>query len=134
MRFIDSPIIEPDVDRTLREWARWARSWHAGPATCRSVEGRYIPEAGEVWEQEPKPLPIDAREAWRIECIWRTRLPMPERLVLKAHYVTAPTYSSDAWLAHVRRTARELRIPVRDYSMAVTTAARAVSPWVRQWW
>jgi len=44
---VDYVHVDPALDYRLREWGRWARQRHWMSA-CRSIEGRYRPEAGEV--------------------------------------------------------------------------------------
>jgi len=78
---VDYVHVDPALDYRLREWGRWARQRHWMSA-CRSIEGRYRPEAGDVWERDPRPLPVDALDAWRVECAWRTGLPYLERMIL----------------------------------------------------
>lgn len=127
MRREERPNVDPYLDQRLTEWARWARAkkWQS---SCGSAEKHYLPEAGEVWgSDEDKPMPIDMRDAYSVEIAWRTYLPMIERLILRAHYVTAPR-TPGKWLLHVRRTSRVLGIRPTEWGQYVTSAARALEP------
>jgi hypothetical protein len=120
--------IDPALHERLEHWGRWART-RRWLSFCRSIEHKYRAPAGQVWEREPKPLPIDALDAWDVECTWRTTLPLRERLILRAYFVTAPGGSgerrtSDEWHAYVRRQCRALAIPKADWEHAVAAAAR----------
>jgi hypothetical protein len=106
----DYVYVEPALDYRLRNWARWARVRHWLSSACRSIEGRYRPEAGDVWDRDLRPLPVDSLDAWAIECTWRTGLPLRERAIVRAYYVTAPVSSPGAWEAHKRKTCRMLSI------------------------
>lgn len=115
--------VDPALDYRLREWGRWARQRHWMSA-CRSIEGRYRPEAGEVWERDPKPLPVDALDAWRVECAWRTGLPYLERMILRAYFVVGPRGSlgSQGWKSHVNAICRKYGIRRADWSRMVVRA------------
>jgi hypothetical protein len=131
--FPDRPPVDPYLDSVLRDWGRWARTGGRPPGTCASAEKRYVPEAGEVWETEPRPIPVDVRQAWEVETAWRTFVPIRERLLLRAHYVTAPTRSGDAWAAHVRRNSRAVGIRPSEWGAAVGTSARILGTYVMRW-
>lgn len=51
----------------LVNWARWSRSGRGGPATCMSLEGRYVRpsllDREDEGAREPKAAPIDTRDA-----------------------------------------------------------------------
>ena len=115
--------VDPALDYRLREWGRWARQRHWMSA-CRSIEGRYRPEAGEVWERDAKPLPVDALDAWRVECAWRTGLPYLERMIIRAYFVVGPRGSlgSQGWKAHVNAICRKHGIRRADWSRMVVRA------------
>ena len=121
---VDYVHIDPALDYRLREWGRWARQRHWMSA-CRSIEGRYRPEAGEVWERDPKPLPVDALDAWRVECAWRTGLPYLERMILRAYFVIGPRIllGSKGWKAHVNAICDKHGIRRADWSWMVVRAA-----------
>ena len=93
-------------------------------SACRSIEGRYRPEAGEVWERDPKPLPVDAIDAWRVECAWRTGLPYLERMIIRAYFVVGPRGSlgSQGWKSHVNAICRKHGIRRADWSRVVVRA------------
>jgi hypothetical protein len=130
IRATDRVPVDEYLDWQLREWGRWARCGGKPQATCGSAEKRYTPEAGEVWETEEKPIPVDLRLAWEVETLWRTMVPMRERMLLRAHYVTAPTRSGDAWAAHVRRNCRAIGIRPHEWPMAVGTSARILGTYL----
>jgi len=113
--------VEDALDARLKEWGRWARQ-RAWLSSCRSIEGRYRPEAGEVWDRDPKPLPVDALEAWRVEVNWRY-LPWRERMMLRAYYVTAPRSSVPAWERHKRDTCRKLGLHRNEWAYMVQRGA-----------
>jgi hypothetical protein len=120
---VDYVHVDPALDYRLREWGRWARQRHWMSA-CRSIEGRYRPEAGEVWERDPKPLPVDALDAWRVECAWRTGLPYLERMILRGYFVIGPRGSlgSQGWKAHVNAICRKHGVRRADWSRMVSSA------------
>ena len=72
-------------------------------------------------------MPIDMRDAYSVEVAWRTYLPIVERMVLRAHYVTAPTTPGKWWL-HIRRQSRLIGIRPEQWGRHVTEAARAIEP------
>lgn len=128
------PNIDPYLDSVLRDWGRWARAYpRGGPRRCASLEGRYLPEAGEVWADECRPLPPDERLAWHIETVWREHCPLRERLLLRAHYVLAPNRGGDAWPAYVRRTSRQLGIRPAEWGASVSTSARIIGGFITRW-
>lgn len=119
--------IPPEVDGTLREWARWAkqRNWMSF-RTCDSAERLYSAPLGEVYDDEPRPLPVAALQAWAVECIWRT-IPMKERMLVKAAYITAPSYKdAEAWLTHRKKNCRKMGVNIRDFEMLVCRGARMI--------
>lgn len=118
--------IDPYIDGILRDWARWAKRRNWASATCASAEKMYRPELGEVWDDEPLPLPIDAREAWKVECTWRV-VPMKERMSVKAAYITAPSYRDvEAWDIHKKRHCRKIGIQKRDFEAYVRRGANMI--------
>ena len=123
---VDYVHIDPALDYRLREWGRWARQRHwISASSTRSIEGRYRPEAGEVWERDPKPLPVDALDAWKVECAWRTSLPYMERMVLRGYFVIRPRGSlgSQGWNSHVNAMCRKYGIRRADWGRMVVRAA-----------
>ena len=51
-------MLAVDVDSALQMWAIWSRQGSMGPrvlASCGSVEGRYLPEAGDVFDDRLEP-------------------------------------------------------------------------------
>lgn len=130
------PVINPALNERLCEWGRWARQ-RRWLSFCRSIEGRFRPEAGNVWDREPRALPIDALDAWHVECCWRLGLPLRERLILRAYFVTAPGGSSERrtageWHAYTRRMCRSLGIPRGEFELAVSAAARMLNNVLRR--
>ena len=122
--------MDPYVDQRLKEWARWARQ-RKWLSSCGSAEKHYLPESGEVWgSDEDKPVPVSVLDAWRVEVAWRTYLPMNERIVLRAHYITGPTRSSNAWAWHIRRTCRDLGLRPHQWGEYVSSAARKIEPYL----
>jgi hypothetical protein len=124
LRETDFVHLDSALEHRLFEWKRWAKARGWSSSGCRSAENRYRPEAGDVFEQEPRGLPINALDAWRIECAWRTGLPLKERLLLRAYFITAPVGSLGGWERHVRTTCRELAIPRHEFPSRVTSAIR----------
>jgi hypothetical protein len=127
----DEPVIDAALHQRLTDWGRWARQ-RRWLSSCRSMESRYRPEAGEVFDRDPRPLPVDARDAWLVECCWRTRLPLKARMVLRAYFVTGPGGSgerrtAEEWNRYVSKTCRLLAIKRADWGPAVTGAANMIS-------
>jgi hypothetical protein len=121
---VDYVHVDPALDYRLREWGRWARQRHWMSA-CRSIEGRYRPGAGDVWERDPRPLPVDALDAWRVECAWRTGLPYLERMILRGYFVVGPRSSlgSQGWKSHANAICSKHGIRRADWSRMVVRAA-----------
>ena len=120
--------IPTDIANTLFNWARWARVRRWQPSSCRSIEGRYMPELGEVWDDSPPKWPVDMLEAWHVEQTWRTRLPFKERMVVRSFFITAPVTTKegrngDAFRFHIYRTCRQLGIRFKAYPNEVNRAA-----------
>jgi hypothetical protein len=116
-------MIAPEADWRLREWSRWARQRRWSSSMIGSAESRYRPETGEVWDDDPKPLPPDARDAWYVECEWRF-VPLHERMLIRAYYITGPNKGGNAWEAHKRVTCRKLGIHPKTFNAAVDKAVR----------
>jgi len=115
--------VPPDLHETLTNWARWAKARH-WQSHCRSIEHRYAGELGDVWEEARTRWPVDMLEAWRVESMWRTKLPLKERLIVKSEYISAPVVtregkSGDAYRMHVYRTCRQLGIHFKRYPAEV---------------
>lgn len=124
-------MIDTGLHDRLVEWGIWANS-RGWLSTCRSIEGRYLPPAGEVWERDPKPLPPDARDAWKIECAWRL-MPWKPKMILKAQYVATPrpdrpptAWPRHMWERHLRHVCRELCIPWKEWEPSLDLAVRAI--------
>lgn len=104
-------VIPGDLQNRLANWTRWAtgRRWFS--ATCWSVEGRFRPEAGNVWEEAVHcPQPLDILDAWAVECTWRTALPLRERAILRAYFILDYHPSRVGYMLRIRRSevAREV--------------------------
>lgn len=126
MNLRDTPAIDQALTERLSEWGRWARQ-RRWLSFCRSIEGRFRPEAGDVWETEPRSLPVDALDAWHVECCWRTGLPLRERLILRAHFVIVRD-----WQGYRRRLSRQLGIPRKDWDHALVAAANMLNNILRR--
>jgi hypothetical protein len=107
-----------DIDSILSEWARWSKRRNWASSNCLSAERFYRPELGEVWDDEPKSIPIDLSQAWSVECAWRL-VPFKERMIVKANYITSPTVrgSTYSWEGHKRKVCRSLSIQRRDFDL-----------------
>lgn len=55
-----------EFDQRLDNWARWARP-HKNYRRTFSLEGRYKPEASEVWEPEQPHVEVDIKDALEVE-------------------------------------------------------------------
>lgn len=81
--------MEADLRKRLRNWGEWLNhDANIGPAPdrCRSLESRYIPEAGDVWEEAPKLHVVpDVTDAEHIEKLIST-LDCAERWALAMRY------------------------------------------------
>lgn len=84
----------------LVNWA-FAMTGYVGPEipdTCASAERHYVPEAGDVWDDEDAPFKPDLLDAELVEkevCNLRDEL----RMVVKAKYISYP-YESDYYCSH----------------------------------
>lgn len=104
-------MIPRHIYERLVNWARWATGRRWLSASCYSVEGRFRPEAGEVWqEQRARPQPLDILDAWTVECTWRVALPLRERLILRAYFVLDYSPGRLGYALRIRRSdiAREV--------------------------
>ena len=115
----------------FENWARWCRSgpW-PGPLPddhARSAEGRFASQ----WHLEhdpdypPKPVPVNAASARKVQHCYDNRFSLTERRVVVAEFVHRAT-SGRAEYGTIG-AARRLRIPASVYDTALTTAARIVS-------
>jgi hypothetical protein len=71
-------------------------------------------------------MPVAILAAWQVECVWRTRLKLRDRMLVKAVFITAPRGSAHAWEAHKRRTCRELMIHKTKFADEVRRVASAM--------
>lgn len=117
--------LDPELEARFAEWSRWARQ-RGWLSACRSIEGRYRPPAGEVWDEEPRPMPVAILQAWEVECAWRASLHIKERRLVKAVWITAPRGSAQAWEAHKRRVCRELMIRRAEFAPMAVKAASTI--------
>ena len=125
----ERPRVDRYVEDRLIDWGRWARSgkWQS---SCGSAEKYYLPEAGEIWQDEPRPVPVDQRDAWQVECLWRTKLEYRDRVLLRAHYVLGAGKSPGRWFVHIRRTSRHAGIRADQWGHAVGSAARKLGEYL----
>ena len=83
--------VTDETERVLWIWGRWA-SVRLAPSngTCYSAEGRYRPEAGEVWGEniEPRLPPLSAADRQDAELVEAVivRMIRKERGALAVHY------------------------------------------------
>jgi hypothetical protein len=125
---MDEYIIPDYLHARLKNWASWAKV-RKFPSHCRSIEHRFRPEAGEVWEPAPVRISVDLLDAYDVERAW-SRLQDKQKMALKAHYFLAPVAPKDGsslkavWGAFITRVSRALGIQRSGYSLAVYRAAR----------
>lgn len=100
----DGYTIPGHVFDRLVNWARWAGGYACGYGSCASAEGRFTPEAGDTWDAEyaMRPLPIDTRDAELVEKAW-TRQALPDRLILRAHFIYGRAPGATARSIGIRR-------------------------------
>jgi hypothetical protein len=86
------------IDEILRNWALYLQTLEpVSPqpdSHCRSIEHRYIPEAGEVFTEENKKPFIDIQQGEKVEAIV-CKLNSRFKEILKARYVTHPHLSKE---------------------------------------
>ena len=94
--------------RRFYNWSRWANGGecamvlqHYYPQRA-AVAGQYIPEAGDVWEEEPY-IPVDVKDAQNVE---RFIVSLPSHMVkaIKAMYI----HRDNSMRVLVEYAAREL--------------------------
>jgi hypothetical protein len=114
--------IPPDIDERLRNWARWARvrRWQS---SCGSIEKLYRPKVGDTLVGLKPAQRADLWDALAIERIWSAKLPMIEKMALKAHYIGPQGRSVREAALIQRRTASALRVNARDIPQLVYRAA-----------
>ena len=115
-------VVPPDIDDRLRNWARWARvrGWQS---SCGSAEKNYQPDAGNVMEGV---APIERADLWdalEIERTWSAKMPMKEKIVLKAVYIGPQGRSSDDAKRRERLLARQIGCHRQDFPRMVYMAA-----------
>ena len=110
------------IDEILRNWALYLQTLEpVSPqpdSHCRSIEHRYIPEAGEVFSEEEKKPFIDVKQGEKVEaivCNLNTRF----KEILKARYVTYPHLSKE-------RLAKKLRIDKFQFEADLSIAKNQV--------
>ena len=129
MNMRDDPglyAIPADIDDRLRNWARWAkvRRWQS---SCGSVEKFYQPRAGDTL-QEVKPMErADLWDAFEVEKAWAYKLPMREKMALKAAYIGPQGRGVRESAVIQRRTAAMLNIAARDLPALVYRSAVMIS-------
>jgi len=117
--------IPADIDDRLRNWARWAkvRGWQS---SCGSIEKFYQPRAGDTIDPREFMPPMQRADLWdafEIEKAWAYKLPMREKMALKAAYIGPQGRGVREAAIIQRRTAERLRINVRDMPQLVYRAA-----------
>ena len=110
------------IDEILRNWALYLHTLEpVSPqpdSHCRSIEHRYIPEAGEVFSEEEKKPFIDIKQGEKVEaivCKLNTRF----KEILKARYVTYAHLSKE-------RLAKKLRIDKFQFEADLSIAKNQV--------
>ena len=128
-------MISRETDSDLQNWGRWCNQGplpHPLPQSrAASAEGRYIAEAGDVWDDPPaKPAPVDVQRALIVQRVYDHLLSHSERKVLQAEYP-----HKDRYIVFDKRgrkyfdramAARRQGTPLRVYEAALRKAAWAV--------
>lgn len=119
-----------ETDARLRNWARWGRE-RSGPGRlrCQSAEGRYMPDAGEVWAGAVAVVPIDARDAEIVEravC----RLRPAGRIAVRAWYVDG-AHAGAGWPAVRRRACRAAGLSAAWFDAILGAAVVEIAGMIR---
>jgi hypothetical protein len=120
----------PETDERLRNWARWGRE-RSGPGRlrCQSAEGRYMPDAGEVWGGAVAVVPVDSRDAEIVEravC----RLRPAGRIAVRAWYVDG-AHAGAGWPAVRRRACRAAGLGASWFDAVLGAAVAEIAIMVR---
>lgn len=121
--------LPPAVHAEFENWSRacWSGSWpHPLPFDrAMSAEGRYTPEAGDVFDPpEPRPPKPNFERAAIVQGVFDGRLTHRERLVVIAEYPQRIRSGRKDY--GVSRAARWAGLPVRDYEASLRRAGRMV--------
>lgn len=119
-------VIDPWIDAELRNWGRWCHSGqlpHPMPPThCRSIEHRYIApsDLGRELDAEEiaRRIPIIRDRAEIVHRVYLRELSERERAALKILYVRR--------VQQIWQAARMVKIPVRQFEIALSDAGRRV--------
>lgn len=129
--------LPPAVHAEFENWSRacWSGSWpHPLPVDrAMSAEGRYTPEAGDVFDPpEPRPPKPNFERAEIVQMVFKERLTHRERLVVIAEYTQrhasgrAMRPGDRSEHDGISRAARSRGLSVRLYTEALRCAGRQV--------
>lgn len=121
--------LPPAVHAEFENWSRacWSGSWpHPLPFNrAMSAEGRFVPEAGDVFDPpEPRPPKPNFERAEVVQRVFNDRLSHRERLVVIAEY--PQRIRSGRRDSGIERAARSLGLTARLYEDSLRRAARLV--------
>jgi hypothetical protein len=125
----DNPQVPADLHDRLLNWSKWAnqRRW---TSHCQSIEHRYLRPSGSVMEETEQRIKWtpDTKDAWHIECVWRTKLPDFDKLVVASYYIwpdRRAKVSADGWDKYRKRVCRVLlKIQPSSYADWVYRSAK----------
>lgn len=121
----------PDwIDSEFKNWARacWSGSWPhpLPPDHAMSIEGRFVPPAGEVFDPpEPRMPRPNMDRAAVVQTVFDSRLTQPERLALIFEYPKRLRVSNED--QRISRSARKVGVPRHMYVESIQRAGRMVA-------
>jgi len=113
-----------NIEDALQNWYLYLKSLpHGGPqidTSCRSIEHRYIPEAGEVFDEEKKETEYyDIRSAERMEELV-CKLPEKLKKIIILRYVKCRQLSKE-------QIAKKLKMDKNTFNNKLFTAKQQLS-------
>lgn len=112
--------MEEVVHERLVNWANWAvQQVLPDQPQCKSMESKYVPEAGETWEDSEPEVVIDEIDAQEMENLI-INLPPTLRLVIKLRYISFPYFT-------MATVSRKARMSVEQFERSLKDAKRKLS-------
>jgi DNA-directed RNA polymerase specialized sigma24 family protein len=109
--------LDPEIDRILWNWGRWARPRSVYATSITGIICERLARENAVFDENPRKDPVDVLQAIEIEKAWQG-MGEREKSLTRAHYVLGVDY---------RKLCRALNIPFRGYDREISRAAMVLA-------